>query len=408
MFDQNTLNKYAELILKKGVNIQSGQGLEIACPITEAYVAHAVAEKAYSLGASIVRVRWEDELLDKINYINASEKALAEVPKWFVASKNYLAEKGFCYIAVSAEDPAAFKDVPAEKTAAAAVARSRALKKFSETVMANGIRWCVAPAPSKAWAKQVYGDGEDSVKRLTENIEKAMRLDLPDPQAAWEEHVQNLERRAEILNGHKFALLRFENKLGTDLTIGLARDHVWLSAREKAADDVEFIANMPTEEVFTAPHAGIAEGVVKSSMPLSYNGQIIDDFYIRFKNGRVRDFYAEKGNDALKNIIGTDAGTRRLGEAALIGKNSPVAQSGTLFFNTLFDENASCHLALGKAYPTTVKNGRALNLKQLKALGANDSSEHVDFMIGTPDLKVTGIKNDGSEIPVFTDGEWCF
>lgn len=408
MFDQNTLEKYCDLILKKGVNIQRGQGLEIACPIDQAYVAHGLARKAYALGASIVRVRWEDEILDKINYTLAQKSALVEVPKWFVDSKNYLVEKGFCYVCVSSEDPAAFKDVPADKTGAAAIARSRALKKFSQAVMANGIRWCVVPAPSLAWAKQVYGDRPEAQTLLTRAIESAMRLTSPDPAAEWERHAERLERRAKILNEHNFSLLRFKNSLGTDFTIGLAKQHVWLSAREQAADGLEFIANMPTEEVFTAPHYQLAEGIVKSSMPLSFNGQLIEGFSIRFKGGKVRDYYAENGYETLKHIIDTDLGTRRLGEVALIGKNSPVAKADTLFYNTLFDENASCHLALGKAYPTNVKDGKLLSAKQLKSLGLNDSSEHVDFMIGTPDLAVTGIKSDGSEIPVFTDGEWCF
>lgn len=407
MFNEKILCEFAKLVLKIGVNLQKGQGLEIACPTEKAEVAHVLAETAYKMGAKIVKVRWEDEITDKINYLHASESALTDIPKWLVASKNYIVEKGFCYVAISAENPSAFKDVPATKLAAVAKAKSRALKKFSDAVMANDIRWCIASVPTKDWAKHVYGDRPDAETLLTHAIEKTMRLDAEDPVAVWEEHIHTLEQRAAFMNMQAFEYIHFKNSIGTDLKVGLAEDNIWLSARERAADGLDFIANIPTEEVFTAPHRLKTEGVVKSSMPLSYNGQIIENFSILFKKGKACDFYAEKGFDVLKHLIKTDKGTPYLGEVALIGKSSPVAETGTLFYNTLFDENASCHLAFGKAYPTTVRNGNALSPKELAQKGVNESVEHVDFMIGTPDLSVTGIKKDGSEIPIFTDGEWC-
>ena len=205
----------------------------------------------------------------------------------------------------------------------------------------------------------------------------------------------------------RFDHLLFKNQKGTDLKVGLADDHIWLSAKEKAKDGVNFIANMPTEEIFTAPHAYKVDGVLKSAMPLCENGQVIDEFSITFKDGKITDFSAEKGYDALKNIIDTDDGTKRLGEVALIGKNSPIAKSGILFYNTLFDENASCHLAIGNAYPTCIANGETLTEEELKEKGANDSIEHVDFMIGTSDLSVIGVDKDGNETQIFIDGEWC-
>ena len=223
---------------------------------------------------------------------------------------------------------------------------------------------------------------------------------------AWQNHIETLEKRAEFLNYSRFEYIRFNNAKGTNLKVGLADEHVWISAREKAKDGVHFVANMPTEEVFTAPHRLKVDGVLKSAMPLCENGQIIDDFSLTFKDGEIVDYSAKTGYETLKKLIETDDGTKRLGEIALIGKNSPIAKSGILFFNTLFDENASCHLAIGKGYPTTIKDGDKLDLEQLKQLGLNDATDHFDFMIGTPDLSVTGIKKDGTEIKLFEDGEW--
>ena len=406
MLTGNTLKNYAKLVLKIGVNIQKGQGLEIVCPTSKSEVAEALTEEAYALGARIVRVRWENQKIDKLNYQNAPLSALTDIPKWLVDSRNYLVEKGFCYIAVSADDPAAFKEVSAQKIGKIAKARAKALKKFSDCVMANGIRWCVVSVPTLAWAKQVFPNSENPENELSLAIEKAMRLDMPDPVDAWKKHIKTLERRAKFLNNSRFKYIRFKNAIGTDLTVGLCDDHVWTSAREKAQDGVHFVANIPTEEIFTAPHRLRVDGILKSAMPLCENGQIVDEFTLSFKGGKIIDYSAKVGYDTLKQLIETDKGTCRLGEIALIGKNSPIAQSKVLFFNTLFDENASCHLAIGKGYPTTVKNGDKLTVAELKEKGLNDATDHFDFMIGTPDLSVFGIKENGKEVELFRDGEW--
>ena len=406
MLTGKTLENYADLVIKFGVNLQKGQGLEIICPVEKREVAHALTRSAYKAGAKIVRMRWHDELFDKIGYEYADTTALADIPKWYVDSKNYLVEKGYCYIAVSAEDPSVFKDIPPEKISAVAKARSKALKKFSDAVMANGLRWCVVSVPTLAWAKQVFPNSKNPEEDLSKAIETTMRLDKNNPTQEWEEHIKTLEKRAHFLNSKNFEYIQFKNNKGTNLKVGLADDHVWISAREKAQDGVFFVANMPTEEVFTSPHREKVDGVLYSALPLAENGQIIDDFSITFKNGIIIDFSAKKGYDTLKNLIETDSGTHRLGEIALIGKNSPVAQCGTLFYNTLFDENASCHLAIGKAYPTTIKNGDSYTIKQLKEKGVNDSTEHIDFMIGTTDMSVIGIEKDGTETILFSDGEW--
>lgn len=406
MLTGKKLYDFAELVLGVGVNLQNGQGLEIVCPVEKSEVAVAFSEKAYEMGARIVNVRWSCEKTDRVNYLYAEEEALTDIPKWFVDSKNYLVKKGFCYVAIDAEDPSAFKDVPSEKLAAVSKKKSKLLKAFSDEVMSNGIRWCVVSVPTESWAKKIFPAAADPVEELSFAIEKTMRLDEKNPLEAWQKHIATLNRRAEFMNAKNFEYLHYTSANGTDLMLGLAENHVWVSAQEKAKDGVPFVANMPTEEIFTAPHKDKINGVVKSALPLSYNGQIIENFSFTFKKGKVIDFSAEKGYDVLKKLLETDAGTLSLGEAALIGKNSPIAKSGILFLNTLFDENASCHLALGKGYPTTVKGGAEMTVKELKKLGVNDSVEHVDFMIGSPDLSVTGIGYDKSETPLFVDGEW--
>lgn len=406
MLTGKKLYDFAELVLGVGVNLQKGQGLEIVCPVEKSEVAVAFSEKAYEMGARIVNVRWSCEKTDRVNYLYAEEEALTDIPKWFVDSKNYLVKKGFCYVAIDAEDPSAFKDVPSEKLAAVSKKKSKLLKAFSDEVMSNGIRWCVVSVPTESWAKKIFPAAADPVEELSSAIEKTMRLDEKNPLEAWQKHIATLNRRAEFMNAENFEYLHYTSANGTDLMLGLAENHVWVSAQEKAKDGVPFVANMPTEEIFTAPHKDKINGVVKSALPLSYNGQIIENFSFTFKKGKVVDFSAEKGYDVLKKLLETDAGTLSLGEAALIGKNSPIAKSGILFLNTLFDENASCHLALGKGYPTTVKGGAEMTVKELKKLGVNDSVEHVDFMIGSPDLSVTGIGYDKSETPLFVDGEW--
>ena len=406
MIKGKILQDYAELIIKIGVNLQPDQGLEIACPIEKSEFAIELTKAAYKHGAKIVNVRWNCDQIDKLNYANATTETLTDIPKWLVDSKNYLVQNNFCYVAVSADDPEAFKDIPAEKLFEISKAKSKALKKYSDCVMSNGIRWCVVSVPTSAWAKKVFPNQSDPEQCLSEQIEKAMRLNTENPLYAWEEHIRVLEKRANFLNKQRFSYIHLKNQKGTDLMVGLCDDHIWTSARELAKDGVPFMANMPTEEIFTAPHRLKVDGVLKSAMPLCVNGQIIDDFSITFKNGKIVDYCANLGHGALKGLIETDKGTSRLGEIALIGKNSPIAKSNVLFYNTLFDENASCHLAIGQGYPTTVKNGDKLTKKELLELGLNDSTEHEDFMIGTPDLSVVGIKENGEKITLFADGEW--
>ena len=405
MFDTKKYTEYSKLVLKYGVNLQKGQGIELLCPTVCADFAEIFTEQAYLFGASDVNVRWENENVNRLKFKYQTKERLSVIPEWYVMSKNELVKKNYCYVAVASDNPAIYKDIPADKIATYSKAKGKALKKFSDIVMKNGIRWCVISLPTLAWAEQIFGNDKDAFSKLSDGIEKTMRLDLPNPEKAWAEHVKKLTERAKKLNSCGFEYLHFTNSLGTDLTVGLCDDNVWLPAKEKALDGVEFVANMPTEEIFTAPHKLKCDGIVYSALPLCENGHIIDGFSLTFKKGKIVDFSAKEGYDALKGIIETDKGTLRLGEVAIIDKYSPIAKTGFLFLNTLFDENASCHLAIGKGYATTVKNGDSLSKAELTKKGLNDSIEHVDFMIGTPDICVDGIKGN-TFTPILKNGEW--
>jgi aminopeptidase len=404
MLENKILENYCLLVLKKGVNLQKNQGLMIICPIEQKEIAVTMTETAYKLGAKKVEVRWQEERIDRLSYQYASTETLCDIPKWFVDSRNYLVKEGYCYVAIDGDDPEAFSGIDAVKLATVAQTRSKRLKKFSDAVMENRIRWCVVSVPTEKWAKKVFPNSSNPLTDLSSAIERTMRLDTLNPVEQWDNHVNTLERRAEFLNNSNFKYLKYSSSNGTDFKVGLARNHVWLSAKEKAKDGVDFIANMPTEEVFTAPDLNVAEGRIVSAMPLCYNGQIIDGFSLEFENGKVKDFTAKIGYETLKGLLQTDKGAKRLGEVAIIGKNSPVAKENTLFYNTLFDENASCHFALGKAYPTTVKG--VWTEKELREMGINDSVIHVDFMVGTYDMKIVGVKENGEEIIIFDDGDW--
>lgn len=400
------MQKYAELVLKIGVNLQKGQYVFFNCPVEKAEIGRIFAEKAYELGAAYAKILYNDEKLDRIAYRRAERKTLCEIFPSAVLAKEEIEQKGAAYVSLIADDPNALKGLDEEKIAAVSKARAIAFKKFQSAVMTNRIRWCVAAIPGEEWAKLLFPDAANPQEELWNAIKKTVRLDEPDPVAAWRKHIDTLNARAKFLNDCAFSALRFTSANGTDLTVGLAEGHVWLAAEETAADGVKFIANMPTEEIFTAPHCRNVNGTVKNALPLAEDGNVVDDFTLEFKNGEVVSFSAGTGEKVLKGILSTDEGTKRLGEVALIGKNSPVAKSGLLFYNTLFDENASCHLALGKAYPTTVRGGENMSEKELSAAGANDSSAHVDFMIGTGDLRVEGIAENGDTTALIENGDW--
>ncbi|MCB2339319.1 aminopeptidase [Clostridium estertheticum] len=408
--DNKLLEKYALLLVKTGINIQKDQTLVINSPIECADFTRIVSRIAYLEGAREVVVTWRDELSTKIKFMFAPEEIFSEYPDWqrdfYVSS----ARKGAAFLSISASDPELMKDVNPERLSKSNKAASTAIKEYRDRMMSNKNVWCVASIPTQAWANKVFPkvSEDEAMEKLWNAIFKTVRVDALDPVASWETHKSNLKKSMDYLNLNNFKYLQYKNSLGTDLKIELPENHLWLGGSDFTPGGVEFIANMPTEEVFTLPKKTGVNGTVVSSKPLNYNGNLIENFSLTFEKGKVVDFKAETGYDILKSIIETDEGSCYLGEVALVPYDSPISNSNILFYNTLFDENASCHLALGKAYPVCIKNGENLSSEELSKLEVNDSFVHEDFMVGTEDLQIIGITADGKEVYVFEKGNFAF
>lgn len=405
------LIKYAELLIKVGVNLQKGEMLVVSAPVGAVDLVRKVVKTAYKCGASSVDVLWNDSEISKVGFKYRSKKSLAEVPDWVVAQREHYIDKKICYLAISSSDPEAFKGVNPEKMAISRRASGKALKKFHDYTSSNKIRWAIGAYPNRAWAKKMFPDLKSNVaeKKLWDYIAKSVRLDCEDPILAWQEHQERIIKRCNILNESKIKTFTYKNSLGTNLTVGMPKDYIFCGGAEAGAlDGVPFTANLPTEEVFSCPDRRAVNGKVVSSMPLCSSGTLIKDFWFEFKDGRIVDFGAREGYDVLKNIVETDEGSHYLGEIALVGYNSPINNLNTLFYSTLFDENASCHFAIGSCYPTCVKGGGDMTTEQLLEKGLNDSLEHVDFMIGTKDLSITAQTEDGKDIVIFENGDWVF
>jgi len=409
MFD-DLLKKYAYLIVKTGINLQQKQTLVISSPIECASFTRLIAQIAYQEGARDVAIQWRDELFSKIRFLQAPEEVFEEFPAWqkdFYLSPMY---QGAAFLSISASDPELMKDVNPLRMIKAQKASATALKEYRENLMSNRNTWCVVSIPTTSWAKKVFPElSEDkAVEKLWSAIFTTVRVASENPVASWNEHKSALKKRMDFLNSYCFKAFHYKNSLGTDLKIEFPENHLWLGGSDYTPEGVEFIANMPTEEVFTLPKKTGVNGTVFSSRPLIYNGNIIDQFSLTFREGRIVDFKAKTGFDTLKGLIETDDGSHYLGEAALVPYDSPISKSNILFYNTLFDENASCHLAIGKAYPVCLKNSENMTKKDLEKFEVNDSLVHEDFMIGTKDLKITGITSTGEELTVFNNGNFVF
>lgn len=404
------LEKYAKLAVKKGVNLQKDQVLLINTPVECVDFARAIAKVGYEEGAKEVVVHYGDQTIQRLKLENASIDTLKDVPNWVAESYNSYAREGCCVISISASDPDGYKGIPMEKISAFQKSRQLALKEYYDYSMSNKIRWTVVSVPTEAWAMKVFNDSnsKDAVDKLWEVIFDVVRLNNDDPIKAWDEHNKNIAKKLEFLNEYKFKKLHYKNSQGTDLTIELPEDHLWLGGAEKCSSGIEFNANMPTEEVFTLPKRNGVNGTVTSSKPLSYSGNLINNFSLTFENGKVVDYRAEEGYDTLKDLLESDEGARYIGEVALVPYDSPISNSDIIFYNTLFDENAACHLAFGRSYPICLVNGENLSTEELLNKGANDSIIHVDFMIGTKDLDILGYTSDNKEIKIFTNGNWAF
>lgn len=405
---EDYIEKYVELILKVGLKIKNGDKLVVRCPIEARDFAVECTRKAYELGAGEVVVDYRDQLISRLKYENESLDVLTDIPKHKVDKENYYMEKKAKYLSVTGSDPDAFKGVDAEKLFKSNLANSKALRDFSAKMMANYVSWIVVGASIPSWATKVFPDLEEgeAVRRLWFEIFNSVRLFEEDPIKALENHVDNLNRYSKFLNDAKFEKLIYKSQKGTDLEVGLPKGYIFVGAGDVNSDGEEFIANMPSEEVFSAPRLDGVNGKVYSTLPLNYNGNLIEDFYLVFKDGEVVDYDAKAGKEYLKNILDTDEGAKRLGEVALVSYNTPISMRKVLFYNTLYDENASCHFALGKSYPTCLEGGEKLSIEELKERGMNDSLTHVDFMVGDETTEIIGVKENGEEVQIFKEGNF--
>ena len=412
---QVLLQKYADAIVRVGLNLREGQRLIITnatsrgVPPAGRALVHAVTRAAYAAGAKYVETIWGDEEMHRIRLQNAPVDSFDEYPKFHVDAIMGMINNGDALLSIYANNPDAFAGLDADRVGAMQKTHLQNYSPIGVAVGRNAVNWCVVASASPAWAAKIFPDlnPEEAEEKLWQAIFETTRATEPDPVAAWVEHVQNLTKRAKYLQTKKYSALHYTAP-GTDLTLGLPQGHRWISARMPAENGVDFTANMPTEEVFTLADRHRADGTVAATFPLSYGGSLIEDFSVTFENGQITKVNAKKNEAVLQKLIDTDEGSKRLGEIALVPASSPISKRGHLFYNTLFDENASCHIAIGRAYRFTLAGGEELNDEEFISAGGNVSLNHVDFMIGSAQMDIDGIKQDGTREPVMRQGEWAF
>lgn len=405
------LRKYAEFAVKIGVNPQPGQTMLINCPVEYAHLARLCAQVAYDAGASEVVVFYNDEALSRIRMERTGVEVLEDVKPWI--NRRYLdyyeSKGGACILHIIAEDPEIYKGIDGDKIDRANRAAMAAGKQRQEYTMKDLIQWSIIAVPSPAWAAKVFPGDPNGVERLWGTIFDVCRVaEDTDTVALWRAHMDKLSACRDQLNAWDLESVRFQSANGTDLTVGLADGAVWDAANGHTPQGYSFIPNIPTEEVFTAPHRDRVNGVVYGTKPYVYNGDLIEDFCVTFRDGKVVSHSARVGEELLGKLLDTDEGARHIGEVALVPVSSPINRSGVLFYNTLFDENAACHIAFGQGYPGTVQGGVDMDKEALLAHGVNDSLIHEDVMVGTPDMTITGRRRSGGEVLIFKDGGWAF
>lgn len=407
--DNEILKKYAKLAVSTGINVKEGQPVVITASLESAKFARLCQQTCYDYGAKFVHILWHDDESTKINFLNANISEFESVPDFRVAQYDYYIEEKVARLNIIDDVPGVFSEVDSSKMAAHAKASGKALKRYRDYSMGNHGQWTIVAIPSLGWANLVFPEDEDQVAidKLWSAILSASRVTKDnDPILDWQEHNETLNRHNEILNGFNFKSLHFKNSKGTDLVVGLADSHRWAGGAEIASNKQIFNPNIPTEENFSMPHRDRVDGVVYSTKPLDYQGVLIEDFRLVFKDGKVIEASAEKNQAKLMELLDTDEGSRHIGEVALISHDSPIQNSNILFYNTLFDENASCHLALGAAYPMNIIGGTTMSEDELKTYGFNSSLNHVDFMFGSEDMSIVGLKQDGSKVEIFKDGNF--
>ena len=405
--DKSVFEKIAKLAVNVGVNLQKGQELVLTISTDASYLAPYIVEEAYKAGAKLVEVNWTNDLTARLTMQYADLETLSTVEKWQEEKAKRQSEVIPCKIFIEDSDPDAFNGLDVDKMTASRLARMKVLKKYRD-LQENKDQWTILAVPSKSWAKKVFPDLEleEAVGKLWDAIIKTTRLE-GDPVENWNNHVKFLHDKASYLNEINLDYLRYTSNNGTDFTIKLQPNHVWISAQETNLRGIPFVANMPTEEVFTMPKRDGANGVVVATKPLSLNGVLIENFKVYFKDGYAYKLEAEKGLEMLEKTLSMDESSKYLGEVALVPYDSPINQTGLLFYNTLFDENACCHLAFGSAYTINLKGYENMSKEELDAAGVNDSVNHIDFMIGSSDLEIKGYDFNGKEYVIFKNGVWA-
>ncbi len=405
---KTVLKKYAKLIATVGVNVQKGQEVFINADLDQPEFVYMVVEECYRAGAKKVVVDWNYQPLTKLTYRWRTNKTLATMDEYEEARWKHMADKLPCRIYLISEDPDGLKGINQEKMAKAAQARYKIIKPYREQ-MENKYQWCIAAVPGAAWAKKLFPklSKAQAIEKLWEAILSASRVN-EDPIEAWKEHNADLQKRCAYLNSLGIETLEYRSSNGTNFRVGMMELGEFKGGGDTSLQGIYFNPNIPTEECFISPKKGEAEGIVYSTKPLSYNGQLIENFSIRFEGGKAVEVHAEKNEELLKQLISMDEGAAYLGECALVPYNSPIQNSGLLFYNTLFDENAACHLALGKGFADTIQGFENRTLEECREMGLNESMVHEDFMIGAEDLDIDAHTRDGKIVPIFRKGNWAF
>ncbi len=408
IIDPIKLARLALTAVKVGLRLEKGQDLVITAPIAALPLVRLITEEAYKAGAGLVTTFYSDEAATLARYAHAPDESFDRASGWLYEGMAKAYAGNAARLAISGDNPMMLAAADPSKVARANRANSMAYKPALEKISNFDINWNIVSYPNPSWARQVFPDlpEDEAVHKLAEAIFAASRVDRDDPVAAWAEHNASLKTRSSWLNDKRFSALHFTGP-GTDLTVGLADDHEWHGGASTAKNGITCNPNIPTEEVFTTPHALRVEGTVCSTKPLSHQGTLIDDIQVRFEGGRIVDAKASRGEEVLLKVLDTDEGARRLGEVALVPHSSPISASGILFLNTLFDENASCHIALGQCYSKCFLNGASLSQDEITAKGGNSSLIHIDWMIGSDKVDIDGIAADGSRVAVFRKGEWA-
>ena len=407
---ENKLKEYAKLLIEVGLGLRAGQTLLIQSPVDCAPFARLCADAAYDACAREVVMSWSDDYLNRARYLRADGAVFDTVPAWRERFFNDYAAEGVPRLVIDATDPETLRGVDTDRILRAQRAAGKVLEPYYHTYMNNDAPWCIAAIPIPSWAKKVFPElsEDEAMGKLWDAIFETVRINGDGRSSErWREHLATLEARKDKLNALRFKSLHYTNALGTDLTVELPEGHLWAAGNGATPKGQPFVANMPTEEIFTAPHRLGVNGVVYAALPLVDNGNIIDKFHFVVKDGRIVEARAEVGEEFLKAAYTVDEGACRFGEVALVPYDSPISNQGILYYNTLFDENARCHLAFGEAYPECLKGGNAMSREELKEHGLNWSINHVDFMVGTADLSIVGTTHDGREIPVFVNGNFA-